>query len=398
MSTYRYFGRLSDGNSVEGIATAIDSSDLELRLMNRGITLEKSSLSFSRWQQFTLQTFKRAEITRITRQLSLLLKSQISVLESLQLAREQLTSKDLQVVFDSIITQVESGKSVAQSLAEYPFLFDRLYVSMVEAGEMSGKLDFALDTVASYREKYEQVTRKIKSALAYPALVVAVAVLVVFALVLYVVPVFSSMYENFGAELPSLTKKVVDVSAFLRQTLAYWLIGLILAVIVAAVAGTTQSVRRGLHKWLLRLPIIKILLIKLITVRFCRTMGSLLTSGVDILSALQIASRTTGNLHADSVLEPVGMAVAQGRSFTDSLEACRLFPRAVLRLSASGEKTGRLGEMLTRAADYYESQTDTEITTITTLIEPIVIIVLGAFIAFILVAMYLPLFELVGAM
>lgn len=267
---------------------------------------------------------------------------------------------------------------------------------MVEAGELSGNLDFALDTVAAYREKREQITRKIKSALAYPALVVIVAVLVIFALVLYVVPIFSSMYENFGAELPTLTRNVVAVSGYLKENLIYLTGTLITLVVSSAVASRTMSVRKMMHTMLFRLPIVKTMAVKLVTVRFCRTMGSLLTAGVDIIASIQIASRTTGNLYADAQLGPIALSLTQGKSFTESLESCRLFPKAMLRLTASGEKTARLGEMLTRSADYYEAQTETELATLTALIEPIIIVLLGAFIAFILVAMYLPLFDLVG--
>lgn len=396
MSTYRYTGKHADGSHVEGTLTASDPSDLELRLLNRGINLEKSALSFDPWQRFVLQRFRRSEVTRITRQISLLLKSQISVLESLQLACEQVNDKALRQVFETIIRHVEGGRSVAQALGDYPFLFDKLYVSMVEAGELSGKLDFAFDTVATYREKYEQVTKKVKSALAYPALVVLVAILVVFALVLYIVPVFSSMYENFGAELPVLTGKVVAASAFLRESVWYWLMA-IAALGGLTVAGSNSlSVRTGIDRYLLRVPLLKTLLVKIITARYCRTMGSLLNSGVDILAGLQIAARTTGNLHAGKQLQPVELALAQGKSLTESLEACGLFPKAMLRLTASGEKTGQLGEMLTRAADYYEGQTETELATLTTLVEPIIIVLLGVFIAFVLITIYLPLFDLVG--
>ncbi len=269
---------------------------------------------------------------------------------------------------------------------------------MIEAGESSGKLDFAFENIASYREKHEATARKVKSVLAYPLVVILVAVLVVSALILYVVPVFSSMYENFNAELPALTQSVVGLSNSLRDNIIYYMLGVVLLCAVGAAVVVTSRFRYYLHMSLVRLPVLRNLTVKLVCARFCRTIGTLLTSGVDILLALQIASKTTGNSYVAATIEPAGLQLVEGKSFTRALESTRLFPKAVLRLSASGEKTGQLGEMLTRAADYYESEADAEIATLTTLIEPLLIVLLGVFVAFILIAMYLPLFDLVGTM
>jgi len=290
---------------------------------------------------------------------------------------------------------VQSGRSLAESFRDYPILFDELYTSMIEAGESSGNLDFAFDSIATYREKHEAITRKVKSAMAYPLLVILVAIIVVFALVLYVVPVFSSMYENFDAELPALTQLVVQISNSLRGNMVYYVSGFV--VLLAGLVGlsTTRKFQYMCHVLLMRMPFVGRITSKVVTARFARTMGSLLTSGVDILVALEIAAKTTGNRYVTSTVLPAGLQLVEGKSLTEALESTKVFPRAVLRLTASGEKTGQLGEMLTRAADYYDSETDAEITTITSLIEPIIIIMLGIFVAFILIAMYLPLFDLV---
>lgn len=396
MTTYRYSGMLADGGEVHGTLKAGNESDLEFRLVNQGIFLTSCRPVIGSFRLALTRFFKRSEITRITRQMGVLLSSEISIVETFQLVREQISDSALAAITDNIIQQVEAGKSVASALAEYPTIFDPLYISMVDAGELSGDLAVAFNRIADYREKYETTVRKVKSALAYPFLVILVAVVVAMALVLYVVPVFSSMYENFGAELPALTQTVVNISSFLRSTIWYWLLLGLVAVVALGYVASTSRARNAAHKLMVRIPLAKNLTIRIISARFCRTMGALLTSGVDIIRALRISSRTTGNFYVNARLEPAELALAQGKSFTEAVASSAVFPRAMLRLTASGEKTGRLGEMLERAADYYDRETEVEISTLTALIEPIIILILGAFVAFILIAMYLPLFDLVG--
>jgi type IV pilus assembly protein PilC len=396
MPNYRYSGRLMDGRHVQGDMRAADQTDLEFRLINRGVSLESFKPVHSRWRLTLTRLLQRSEITRMTRQTGILLKSDISMLETLELVKAQISDYVLVQIMVSVIRDVESGKSVASALAEFPIIFDRLYVSLVEAGELSGDLDTAFDRIATYREKYEATTQKVKSAIAYPLLVVFVAILVALALILYIVPVFSSMYENFGAALPPLTRTVVTVSTFLRDTIWFWLVCVLIMSAVLVYTGSTKKARYTLHLLLLRLPIAKSLSVKIISTRFCRTMGALLTSGVEIIRALQTSSGTTGNHYADSLLQSAALRLAEGKSFTEAVAAASVFPGAMLKLTASGERTGRLGEMLERAADYYEKEVELDLGTLTSLIEPVIIILLGVFVAFILIAMYLPLFELAG--
>ena len=398
MPRYRYSGKNLEGISVDGFASAAGQVELEAKLLDDGVYLQSFRPALSSLKQRLLRIFRAAELTRVTRQLEILLKSRISVVEALDLVADQIKDHTLRGVFEGLIGQVESGRSLAESFRDYPLLFDDLYASMVEAGESSGRLDFAFDNIANYRERYEATTRKIKSAMAYPLLVVLVAILVVFALVLYVVPVFSSMYENFNAELPALTKTVVSLSNSLQQNIGSYVLAAV--IFLAGLTGLflTERFRAVLDSLLVHTPVVKTLTTKIIAARFSRTMGSLLTSGVDILSALDIACRTTGNKYVSERVKSSGLMLIEGKSLTEALETAGVFPKALLRLSASGEKTGQLGELLSRAAEYYESETDSEIATLTTLIEPAIIVVLGVFVAFILIAMYLPLFELVGTL
>ena len=395
MQQYTYSGKRADGTLVQGRMAASDPSDLEARLLNRGVYLESSRPALGNFRQHVIRLLRASEITRTTRQLQILLASRVSVLEALELVHDQIRDRSLYAMFQGIIKEVEAGRSLADALRDYPIVFDDLYSGMVEAGETSGRLDFSFDRIAGYREKTEATLRKLKSALAYPLLVIVVAVCVVLALVLYVVPVFSSMYENFNAELPAMTKAVVSVSNSLRENSGYIIAGLLLLLILGTTIAMTKRFRMLLDMALLHTPLIRGLVVRLVSARFCRTMGALLTGGVDILYALNVAAKTTSNTHATSLLGPAASMLVEGKSLTEALTATGLFPKTVLRLAASGEKTGQLGEMLSRAADFYESETDNAIITMTALIEPAIIIILGGVVAFILVAMYLPLFELV---
>lgn len=397
MPKYSYIGSTIDGQEAKGVLSAKDISELEIKLANKGILQPQTRLAFSTFNQLLVKHLKGHEITRSTRQLAILLKSKVSLIESLFLVKEQVKDKSMQVILANVIKQVESGKSLAESLKEFPVVFDELYASMVEAGEISGTLEFSFDKLAEYREKSESLSRKVKSALAYPILVVAVAIAVVIALILYVVPVFSTMYENFGAQLPPLTRSVVATSEFIKHTFIYWIFGILASFILVALLFYSNRYRITLDKIVINFPYVGRLFTKLISARFSRTLGSLLNSGVDIIFALEVSGRSTGNQYVRNVLGESVLSLVAGKSLASVLEETRLFPKTLLRMTSSGEKTGQLGQMLTNAADFFESETNSELATLATLIEPIIIIMLGAFIAFILVAMYLPLFELVGS-
>ncbi len=396
MTQYNYTGKFVDGTETSGFIKASDKPQLEKLLIDKGVFLESCTVSISHFKEIYLKLFKKSEITKITRQINILLDSGISILEALELGCEQSKDRTLQMILQDIIFQVESGKSIASSFNKYPIIFDSMYISMIDAGELSGDIDIAFDRIASYREKSEETTKKITSALTYPVLVIFVAIFVVFALILYVVPVFSSMYANFGAELPKLTQYVVSFSDGLKNSVWYWLALFILMIIGVTFIWFSDKFKYYVDRALVRTPLLKNLVMRILSARFCRTLGSLLVSGVDIIYAFQVAVKTTGNRYVIKKLTPSEIHLTQGKSLTDALETASLFPKAMLRMTASGEKTGRLGEMLLKSAEYYEKESDSEIKTLTTLIEPLIIIILGVFVAFILIAMYLPLFDLVG--
>ncbi|SYZ73735.1 putative Type 4 fimbrial assembly protein PilC [Candidatus Zixiibacteriota bacterium] len=396
MTTYRYQGRNLTGEKITGLRKAGTPEDLEIKLAEEGLFLESCHTQDNSIFAGLTGWLKRSEITRLTRQMAVLISSGITILEALESTREQTNDKSIINIFDNIITSVQAGEPLYLAFGKHPAYFDSIYLSLLETGEMSGTLDISLERIASYRERSERVNKKIKSALAYPALVLLVSVIVVFTLVAYIIPIFSSMYAGFGMELPSLTQKVVGISEILRETA--WMIPVIMIVLLISAGFLLRShnFRKTLGRVVLHLPVFKNLAVKLAASRFCRTLGTLLNSGLPLIEAVPVASRTVGNRYIENRLESMTSRLGDGATLAETLDEAMIFPRTVIRMTAAGESTGRLGEMFAKTADFYESEVDTEITTLTSLIEPIVIIGLGVIIAVILVAMYLPLFDLVG--
>jgi len=397
MPKYHYSGKLIDGRQVNGALRAINPDRLKGELLERGIFLESYGIARNRLLQLVIGRLKSRDITRITRQLAALVGSGITFIEALQSVREQLSDRTIAPVLDDLISSIESGKSIAASFGNFPLLFDSLYVSLLDAGEISGTLDVSLNRIAMYRERAEDVAKKIRNAMAYPLLVLAATVAVVFILVLYIIPVFASMYENFGSELPALTRNVVGASRFVQENIFLVLLVLAVLIILGCVAVLNDRARYIADALKLRVPILSQLTKKIINARFAGVLGTLLQSGVTMLRAVEVAVNSSGNRHVKDTLKGMGARLSSGKSFTETLSEYRLFLKTLIRMSSAGEKTGTLGEMLSKAADFFEHEIDHDLSVLTTLFEPVIIIFIGAFIAFILIAMYLPLFELMNA-
>ncbi len=396
MALFSYRGITLAGDNVEGKIRAYNQDALELKLSEEGILLESSFRESSSLVTGFHAFFKKSEITRLTRQMSVLISSGISVVESLEALEDQIEDKKLLAVYQGVRNSIISGGSIAASFKNYPAYFNNVFTSLLESGEVSGTLDTALERVADYREKSEMINNKVKSALTYPAVVVLVAVGVIFLLIAYIIPIFSTMYANFGAELPALTNYVVKSSEFIKGQIQYILALLFLSLIVVSYSLRTKKAKIIVGKLVYRIPGLKVLFLNILSSRFSRTMGVLLSSGVKLIDAVDVASKTVGNSYATEKLSIVPLYLSEGKSLAYSLAETRLFPKTIIKMSSAGESTGNLGGIFVRSADFYEKQVDIAISTVNSLIEPLVIIILGLFIAFILVAMYLPLFELVG--
>ncbi|MEZ5359639.1 MAG: type II secretion system F family protein [Candidatus Zixiibacteriota bacterium] len=396
MPKYQYSGKYINGQNADGVLRANSSEHLQNILLKKGIFLSSHSTTKSKLSQYILRYIRGKDITRMTRQLAALAESSITFRESLESVREQITDKNLGEIIDNIISSIESGRSISDSFQQYPVFFDTLYTSLLEAGEISGTIDISLDRIANYRERTEETNKKIRSALAYPLLVLSVTILVIFIMVIYIIPIFAAMYANFGTGLPQLTQYVVFASEWMRENSGFFFVCFVLVVVSMVVAFINERMQYIFSAMQLKIPFVGRIQKKIINARFSRTLGTLLESGVSMLFSVEIAVKTTGNAFIQKKLADMSSILSQGKSFTETASSYPIFSRTIIRMAAAGEKTGQLGKLLSKAADFYESEVDHEIGTLTTLFEPLVIVFLGIFIAFILVAMYLPLFDLMS--
>ena len=338
---------------------------------------------------------KDKEMAIFTRQFSTMIDAGLPLVQCLNVLAEQSESKNLRGVTASVARGVEQGATLADALRKHPRTFDDLFTNLVEVGETGGILDIVLQRLAVYIEKAAALKRKVKSAMVYPASIIGVAFMVVVFMLTFVIPTFATMFKDLGAELPLPTKIVVWLSDFVR---AYILI------IIAAIAGAafalrsysrTETGRSTIDALLLKVPVMGTLIRKVAVARFTRTLGTLVQSGVPILEGLRITARTAGNKVVEKAVLQCRAAVTEGKTLADPLRGSGVFPPMVIQMISVGEQTGALDAMLAKIADFYDDEVDTAVTTLTSLLEPIMIVFLGVIIGGLVVAMSLPIFRLV---
>jgi len=291
---------------------------------------------------------------------------------------------------------VGGGSTLADALGRHPKIFDQLYVNMVEAGEMGGALDIILVRLANYREKADALARKVKGAMMYPIVISIVATGVTVAMLAFVVPVFAKMFSSLGSELPGPTLVVLAISGFLQSTFVFIILGLVGLIIGYRFYVKTPKGRLNADRVKINFPILGTLLRKTAVARFTRTLGTLLASGVSILEALEITAKTAGNRVIHDAIKKSVISIAEGDTITAPLKETGVFPPMVTQMISVGEKTGGLDEMLNKIADFYDEEVDAAVSALTSIIEPVVIVFMGAVIGGILIAMYLPMFDIIG--
>jgi type IV pilus assembly protein PilC len=335
------------------------------------------------------------DIVLFTRQFATMIDAGLPLVQCLEIQAEQQPHKGFRTILKAVKNDVEQGSTFADALRKHPKAFDELYVNLVAAGEVGGILDTILTRLATYMEKAEQLKRKVKGAMVYPAAVLLVSIGVIVLLLVKVIPVFEKMFREFGGELPGPTQAVVDLSQFMQDWIA-----VILVVTAAAVVGFLQARKRvrqfryQTDALFLKLPVFGSLLKKVAVSRFTRTLGTMISSGVPILDALEICARTAGNLVIEAALMKTRAAIAEGRTIAEPLEASGVFPGMVVQMVAVGESTGAMDSMLGKIADFYDEEVDAAVSALTALLEPVMMVFLGGTIGGILMAMYLPIFKI----
>jgi len=396
LAVFTYKGRTLGGTQVAGELKAKNRAELERILRSKKILISQVSTKPSQISLRIGTGIKKVQISRFTRQFSTMIGAGLPMVQCLEILSQQMESAELRRVIGDIKESVQAGTTLAEALARHKKVFDDLYVNMVDAGEIGGALDIILARLATYREKADALARKVKGALIYPAVVMTVAIGVTFIMLTYIVPVFAKMFSGLGAELPAPTQFILSLSAFLRGNILTGIVLLTLLVVAYKFYSKTDKGRLNIDKVKLRIPLIGDLIRKSAISRFSRTLGTLISSGVPILDALNITARASGNRVIHDAIKRSVLSIAEGETITQPLKQCGVFPPMVTQMISVGEKTGGLDEMLSKIADFYDEEVDAAVAALTSVIEPVIIVFMGVVIGGILIAMYLPMFDIIG--
>jgi type IV pilus assembly protein PilC len=398
MKTFTYKGTNRAGTAVAGEMTANNKTELQTMLRRQSITPTKMS---EKGKEFNLPTFgggvTAKELAVFTRQFSVMIDAGLPLVQCLEILASQQENKLFQKVLIGTRGAVEGGSTLSAAMKAYPKVFDPLYSNMVEAGETGGILDTILQRLSTYIEKNVKLKRAVKSALVYPIGVLTIAAAVITLLLWKVVPIFATLFAGLGVDLPLPTKIVIALSNFVGSIFGLLIFVAVIGIIFALKAwyGTAQG-RMVMDTLVLKLPVIGILMRKIAVARFTRTLGTLISSGVPILEGLDITAKTSGNAVVEKALFQVRKSLEEGKSLTEPLKECEVFPGMVTQMISVGEQTGAMDAMLSKIADFYEEEVDAAVKDLLTALEPVMIVFLGVVVGGVVISMYLPLFSLIG--
>ncbi len=392
MQTFVWEGVNRNGVKIKGETQALNANWLRATLRRQGINpgriVRKPRPLFK-------PAIKPADIAHFARQMTTMMRSGVPMVQSLQMVGGGGDNPAMYDLIKKLVEDIESGSSFGTALSRHPQHFDRLFVNLVKAGEQAGTLETMLDKVATYKEKTEALKSKIKKAVMYPVIVVVAAVVVSAIMLIWVIPQFKEVFSSFGADLPAFTLMVIELSEWLQ---AYWWIPLI-AMVIGGYSFTTAKKRsvnfeRFVDRVTLKIPIIGNIINLSSVARFCRTLATMFSAGVPLVEAMDSVAGSTGNaLYYDATMR-MKDDTAQGLQLNVAMQTTQIFPNMVVQMTRIGEESGRLEEMLSKAADYYEEQVDDLVDTLAKQIEPLIMAVLGVIVGGLVIAMYLPIFKL----
>jgi len=397
MPTFKYVAKDQNASSVTGKMIADNQSAVIEELRKRKLTIisvSEAKDSTARAAGFFFQRVKSEDLVIFTRQLATMVEAGIPILQCLEALQEQMSQPYFKGVIMAIRDDIQVGSSLSAAFAKHPKVFDPLFVNMVKVGETGGVLSTILNRVATYMEKSLKLREKVKSAMIYPAVVIFMAMAITTLLLVKVVPTFAAIYDSFGRELPPMTQALITVSNILKTQILFYIGGLIILVFLLARWHRTEKGGLFLDSLTLKIPIIGELLRKVAISRFSRTLATLSQSGVPILESLDIVGKSSGNKLIEKVVENVKNNVREGESIATPLVKSGVFPPMVTRMISVGEKAGQLEKMLTKIAEFYDDQVDTAVAGLTSIIEPVIIGVLGVVVGFIVIALFLPILQI----
>jgi type IV pilus assembly protein PilC len=400
MPLYEWEGRSMNGEFRKGTGNAGSETELRSSLRREGIILTKSSLrqegksASAKGRAGRRKKIKKQHLGIFTRQLATMITSGLPLVQSLDILSTQLEHATFRAITKEMKEKIEGGSRFADALRDYPKVFDELYVSLVVAGEEGGMLDNILLRLATYIEKTEKLKKKVKSALIYPSAIVVVAIGVVLVLLLFVIPVFEGLFSSFGKALPLPTQMVINLSKFVKSSIVYIFAALAIAVFLFRRYYKTDTGKRTVDRQILKIPIFGVLMQKASVARVTRTLATLLVSGVSILESLVIVAKIAGNKIIEEALFRAKAEISEGKSISEPLKESGVFPPMTIHMIQVGESTGALDSMLNKIADFYEEDVDNLVTNLTALLEPVLMVFLGIVLGGLIVAMYLPIFQL----
>ncbi len=397
MPSFEWKGRGRGGQDQSGVLVA-DSKEAAIATLRRQQIVP--SIVKEKGKEIAFPKFgggvSPKETAIFTRQFSVMIDAGLPLVQCLEILSQQQENKSFQRTLTQVRQDVETGSNLADALRKHPRIFDNLYTNMVAAGEAGGILDTILQRLSVYIEKAVKLNQQVKSAMIYPVAVIGIAALVIMVIMWKVIPVFGSLFKSLGAELPMPTRIVIAMSDFIGDF--WWLMTLAVIALVVFVKQyhRTEKGRRVLDQIQLKTPVLGMLLRKIAVARFCRTLATLVSSGVPILDGLEITAKTAGNAIIEDAIMATRKSVEEGKTISEPLEDTGVFPNMVVQMIGVGEQTGALDAMLSKIADFYEDEVDTAVAGLMKLLEPVLIAFLGVSIGFIVIAMYMPMFSLIG--
>lgn len=401
MPDYIWAGVNRKGKKKKGEMESENENFVRLTLRRKGIEptkIKPKSKDLFENVKFLQPKVTEKDIVVMTRQFATMIDAGLPLVQCLEILFSQQDNKTFKRVLKNIKEDVEEGSTFADALKQHPDVFDDLFVNLVAAGEIGGILDIILNRLAAYIEKAAKLKKKVKGAMTYPIVVMVIAVMVVAVILIFVIPVFEAMFADFGKALPVPTQIVVAMSDFLKNYILYIIVGFVLFVFAFRRFYKTDKGRALVDKVLLKVPVFGMLLRKVAVAKFTRTLGTMISSGVPILDSLDIVAATAGNMTIEEAIRETRRSISEGRTIAEPLADSDVFPSMVVQMISVGEATGALDTMLSKIADFYDDEVDAAVDALTSMLEPFMMVFLGITIGGLVVSMYLPIFQMAGAM
>ena len=392
--TFLWEGTDRKGIRVKGESIGPSEALVKSQLRRQGIIplrVRRQSMLFAKRKR----SIKTSDIAIFSRQLATMMEAGVPLVQSLEIVGRGHDNRSMGDLILNIKTSIEGGSTLAESLAKHPKYFDDLFVNLVDAGEKSGQLETLLDKIATYKEKTEAIKKKVRKALTYPSAVLVVAFIVTGILLYFVVPQFKDLFNGFGADLPAFTQLVISLSEFVQNK--WWMVlGVVVAVVVVVQQAHYRSpaFRRLIDRVMLRLPVIGTILYKSAVARYARTLSTMFAAGVPLVEAMESVAKAAGNIIFTEGIMTMRDQVSQGQSLNLAMMQSGLFPPMATQMVQIGEESGALDEMCAKVADYFEAEVDAMVDTLSSLLEPFIMVILGILVGGLVVAMYLPIFKL----